>query len=213
MRTTNHAVALALLASVASFALGCSGTVRSDKEQARASTEALVARPGARLILTQSVIQRLQARAAAGEAAWTALKARCDGYATGTMYAPNGPAYPDYPNVGQGYQGEDYVPVIRALGLCYSTVSGVDATAQARYGAAGASLLQAMSTPVSAGGEAPSTDSGYGIRNYAVGMAFGFDWLYPALSASVKSSVVSSLDTWIDWYDQNGFINNDPIGN
>jgi hypothetical protein len=213
MRIVNHSAALALLASIASFALGCSGTVSADKEQARVSTEALVARPAARLILTPSVVQRLQARAAAGDAAWTALKARCDGYATGTMYAPNGAAYPDYPNVGQGYQGEDYVPVIRALGLCYRTVSGVDATAEARYGTAGASLLQAMSTPVSAGGEAPSTDSGYGIRNYGVGMAFGFDWLYPALSASVKSSVVSSLDTWIDWYDHSGFINNDPIGN
>ena len=52
------------------------------------------------------------------------------------MNAPNGSAYPDYPDVGSGYQGEDYVPAIRALGLCYQTVSGVDAAAQARYGAA-----------------------------------------------------------------------------
>jgi len=44
-------------------------------------------------------------------------------------------------------------------------------------------------------------------------MAFGFDWLYPALSASTKTRVVASIDTWIDWYDQSGFINNDPIGN
>ena len=70
-----------------------------------------------------------------------------------------------------------------------------------------------MSTPVSSGGQSPSTDSGYGIRNYGVGMAFGYDWLYPALSASLKSRVVSSINTWIDWYDQSGFINNDPIGN
>ncbi|HTA90672.1 MAG TPA: hypothetical protein VK745_13875, partial [Polyangiaceae bacterium] len=175
------------------------------------SADALVARPSARLILTDSLVQRLQARAASGEAAWTALKANCDGYTTGTMYPPNGTAYPDFPSVGQGYQGEDYVPAIRALGLCYRTAT--DAATQAGYGAAGARLLEAMSTPVSSGGEAPSTDSGYGIRNYVVGMAFGYDWLYPALPATTKSDVISSINAWIDWYDQSGFINNDPIGN
>ena len=208
-----------LLAGVSGLALGCSGSAPSTANDVSAedstatSAEALVSRPSARLILTDSVVQRLKARAAAGEASWTALKQRCDGYATGTMYAPNGSAYPDFPSVGQGYQGEDYVPAIRALGLCYRTVSGVNATAQASYGAAGARLLEAMSTPVSAGGQSPTTDSGYGIRNYVVGMAFGYDWLYPALSASTKSRVISSINTWLDWYDQSGFINNDPIGN
>src|SRR5678815_5729267 len=110
------------------------------------------------------------------------------------MYAPNGNAYPDFPNVGQGYQGEDYVPVVRALGLCYRTT--IDASAQARYGAAGAGLLDAMSTPVGSGGQTPSTDSGYGIRNYVVGMALGYDWLYPALSTSTKSRVVNSMNAW-----------------
>jgi hypothetical protein len=127
------------------------------------------------------------------------------------MNPPNGTAYPDYPNVGQGYQGEEYLPVIRALGLCYRT--STDSAAKARYGDAGARLLEAMSTPESSGGQKPSTDSGYGIRNYVVGMAFGYDWLHPALSDSTKSRVVSTMNAWIDWYDQSGFINNDPIGN
>src|SRR5206468_6385431 len=130
-------------------------------------------------------------------------------YTTGTVSPPNGDAYPNYPNIGAGYQGEEYVPVVRTLGLCYRATS--DAAAQARYGAAGGRVLDAMSTPVGSGGQAPSTDSGYGIRNYVVGMAFGYDWLYPALSGSTKSRVVSSMNTWIDWYDQSGFINNDPI--
>jgi hypothetical protein len=163
--------------------------------------------------LSDSAIQRLKARAAAGEPAWVALQQHCDGYATGTMGPPSASAYPDFPNVGPGYQGEDYVPVIRALGLCYQTVRGVDTAAEARYGAAGARLLEAMSTPVSAGGQSPATDSGYGIRNFVVGMAFGYDWLYPALSAATKSGVVSSMNAWIDWYDKSGFINDDPIGN
>jgi hypothetical protein len=161
--------------------------------------------------LSDATLSRLKARASTGDAAWTALKGKCDGYVNGTMYAPNGSSYPDFPDVGQGYQGEDYVPAIRALGLCYRTTS--DSDAQSRYGAAGARLLDAMSTPPGAGGESPSTDSGYGIRNYVVGMAFGFDWLYPALPASTKSNVITSINTWIDWYDESGFINNDPIGN
>jgi hypothetical protein len=127
------------------------------------------------------------------------------------MNPPSGASYPDYPNVGQGYQGEEYLPVIRALGLCYRTAT--DSAAQARYGDAGARLLEAMSTPVGSGGQEPSTDSGYGIRNYVVGIAFGYDWLHPALSDSSKSRVVNSMNAWIDWYDQSGFIHDDPIGN
>jgi len=193
--------------------VGCSGAPTEEGESvvAESNSQELVTRPQARLILTDATLSRLKARASAGDATWTALKAKCDGYATGTMYAPNANAYPDFPNVGQGYQGEEYPPAIRALGLCYRATS--DADAQARYGAAGARLLDAMSTPESAGGQKPSTDSGYGIRNYVVGMAFGFDWLYPALSASTKSRVVTSINAWLDWYDQSGFIKNDPIGN
>lgn len=196
-----------------SVSVGCSAVSDPDPQDSITgeSTQALVTRPGARLILSDATLSRLKARASAGDAAWTALKQKCDGYATGTMYAPNGDAYPDFPNVGQGYQGEEYVPAIRALGLCYRTTS--DTVAQARYGAAGAKLLDAMSTPQSAGGQSPATDSGYGIRNYVVGMAFGFDWLYPALSSTTKSRVVTSINSWIDWYDQSGFIKDDPIGN
>jgi hypothetical protein len=200
------------LAVLSSFVLGCSGTTRNPiEESVGTAKDSLVARPSARLILSESAVGRLRERAAAGDAAWNALKARCDGYATGTMNAPNGNAYPDFPNVGQGYQGEEYPPVVRALGLCYRTTT--DAAAQARYGDAGARLLAAMSTPVDSGGQNPSTDSGYGIRNYVVGMALGYDWLYPALSDSLKSRLVTSMNTWIDWYDQSGFIHDDPIGN
>src|SRR4051812_20457783 len=213
MQRKFHPQTWTLLAACSSLSLACgTATGSSDPaEQLKSTTEMLVARPGVRLVLSGTLLARLKARATAGDASWTELKQKCDGYANGTMYAPNGAAYPDFPNVGQGYQGEDYVPAIRALGLCYRTTS--DAAAQARYGAAGGRLLDAMSTPVSASGESPATDAGYGIRNYVVGMAFGFDWLYPALSAATKTSVVASIDAWIDWYDQSGFINNDPISN
>ena len=193
-------------------ALGCSGS-GEDSVETRTGTESLVTRPAARLILSDALLQRLKQRALAGDSSWAELEQRCDEYASGTMHPPGGEAYPDHPHVGQGYQGEEYLPAIRSLGLCYRTVAGVDAAAEARYADAGSRLLEAMSTPVGSGGQSPSTDSGYGIRNYGVGMALGYDWLYPALSSALKTRVHSALNAWIDWYDQSGFIKDDPIGN
>ncbi|WP_394846669.1 hypothetical protein LZC95_04280 [Pendulispora brunnea] len=130
---------------------------------------------------------------------------------TATMNPPSGTAYPSGNAVGQGYQGEEYLPPIMSLGLCYRVTN--DTAAQQNYGAAGSRLLEAMSTPAGSGGQQPSTDSGYGIRNYGVGMAFGYDWLYPALSSSTRQRVIDSLNTWIDWYDASGFSRDQPIGN
>ena len=184
-----------------------------DSRGACASAQADTSSVGIRLYLTDSVLQRLQQRAAASDASWVALKAHCDALATGTFNVPSGDAYPNLPNVGQGYQGDGYMPEVMALGLCYRVVHGTDAAAEASYGAAGGRLLDAISTPEGSGGEAPSTDSGYGIRNYGVAMATGYDWLRPALSATTKQNVVSALNVWIDWYDANGFSNAEPLGN
>jgi hypothetical protein len=166
-----------------------------------------------RLYLTVPVLQRLQARAAAGDSGWTALKTRCDGLATGSANIPSGDAYPNFPAVGQGYEGDGYIPEVMNLGLCYRVVAATDPTTAAGYAAAGAAILDAMATPVGSGGQDPSTDDGYGIRNFGVGMATGYDWLYPGLSASTKSNVQRALEAWIDWYDASGFSNHDPIGN
>jgi hypothetical protein len=167
----------------------------------------------ARLYLTSTVLQRLQQRAAAADPAWTALKTHCDGLATGTFNTPTQPAYPDFPNVGQGYEGDGYLPEVMNLGLCYRVESGVDDTSAALHGAAGARLLEAMATPVGSGGQDPSTDDGYGIRNYGVAMATGFDWLYPALSPANVADVVTSLNAWVSWFDAHGFANGEPVGN
>src|ERR1019366_405123 len=73
----------------------------------------------ARLYLTAAVLQRLQQRAAAQDPAWVALKAHCDGLAGGTFNTPSQPAYPNFPDVGQGYEGDGYLPEVMNLGLCY----------------------------------------------------------------------------------------------
>jgi hypothetical protein len=73
---------------------------------------------GIRLYLTDAVLGLLQKRAAANDAAWTALRTHCDALAGGTFNPPTGNAYPNFPDVGQGYQGDGYLPEIMSLGLC-----------------------------------------------------------------------------------------------
>jgi hypothetical protein len=166
-----------------------------------------------RLYLTDAVVAALQLRAAASDPAWVALRAHCDGLTGGTFNPPTGNAYPGFPDVGQGYEGDGYLPEIMNLGLCYRVIQGSDAQTAASYGAAGGRLLMAMATPVASGGQPPSTDDGYGIRNYGVGLATGYDWLKPALTAPQKQAVISTLNAWVDWFDGNGFSKSEPIGN
>ena len=203
-----HVVSLSLLALVGFSA--CGGT-KASETIAHAQQANIGHAP--RLLLTTNVLTRLQARAAAGDPAWTALMAHCDGLVTGTANVPTANAYPNFPNVGQGYQGDGYLPEILDLGLCYQVIAPTDGATATAYGVAGDRILLAMSTPPSSGGQAPSTDSGYGIRNYGVGMAFGFDWLYPGLQASTRAGIIASLNAWVGWYDASGFSRGAPVGN
>ncbi|HXX69850.1 MAG TPA: hypothetical protein VEK07_21900 [Polyangiaceae bacterium] len=203
---------LGLLAVTASVAVACGNSSESLSNE-RVSSVRTALTSGARIWLAAPLIARLQQRAAASDPAWTALAAECDSDASGTINDPSGEAYPDPPDIGQGYEGSSYLPEAYALGLCYRTAAGVDDVSAARWAQAGARLLSAMATPVSSGGEPPSTNSGYGIRNYGVGMAVGYDWLSPALDATTAAAVQASLEAWISWYDASGFINDEPIGN
>ena len=200
------------LGLIAVGAAAC-GSSSSPATPRTCSTQLADTTTGIRLYLTDSVLGLLQKRAVANDAAWTALRTHCDALTGGAFNPPTGNAYPNFPNVGQGYQGDGYLPEIMSLGLCYRVVHGIDAQAEGRYGTAGGQLLMAMATPAGSGGQPPSTDSGYGIRNYGVGMATGYDWLRPMLSAAQKQSVITTLDAWIDWYDSKGFSKSEPIGN
>ena len=179
----------------------------------RTSTSVSAVSAGPRIWLTDAVLSRLRQRAAASDPAWAALSAHCNSISGGTVEPPSGNAYPNLPNIGQGYQGDGYLPEVFALGLCYQTALGVDAASTTTWGQAGTRLLAAMATPVGSGGQPPQTDDGYGMRNYGVGMAVGYDWLRTALDAATRSAVASALEAWVTWYDANGFSKNEPIGN
>jgi hypothetical protein len=135
MRRAIHPIIVAFAAGISGATAGCSGASGPRDQEAESSRQDLVERPAARLVLTPAVLARLKERASAGDAAWAALKKRCDDYSTGTFNPPNGDAYPNYPNVGQGYQGEEYPPVARSLGrfrkkprLTFSSTSSLAGT-------------------------------------------------------------------------------------
>jgi hypothetical protein len=194
--------------AVIALVTGCGGRERTSTSRSSASLSV-----GPRIWLSSGVLAALRQRAASGDAAWSTLRGHCDALATGTVEPPSGNAYPDYPNIGQGYQGDGYLPEILSLGLCFQTATGTDDASASRWAQAGARVLGAMATPVGAGGQPPQTDDGYGIRNYGVGLALGYDWLRPALDDATRASVASALDTWIGWYDAKGFSKDEPIGN
>ena len=138
------------------MALAVVGCENGDKPQAACSEVASPLTASAKLFLTVPMIGKLQARAAAKDPAWIALKKQCDAHVAGQVYAPNGNAYPNGGSIGQGYQGDGYLEAIRTLGLCYRTTKGVDDAAAAKYAATGTKVLEVMSAPVGSGGAKPS---------------------------------------------------------
>ena len=124
---------------------------------------------------------------------WVALKSFCD---TKTM-----PTW--------DYQGQEYLHHLANFALCYRATMAVSgATAAAPYGAKALNVLKSAQL---LGFSSYSTDSGYGIRNYVPALAIGYDWLYDysGLDASTKSSIISRINAWLNWYAGSGYCNAD----
>ena len=160
--------------------------------------------PHPRLLLDSATLTTLRQRATSSNPQWVALKAKCDSYIGGTVEYPSGNAYPDLPNVGQGYQGSDYVTALLAEGMCYQVLKTSNASAAANYGAKAVDILLKMSASGSQG-QPPCTDSGYGIRFYCVGMGLGYDWVYDLLTPTQRTQVYTTANAWITaWEAPNG---------
>jgi hypothetical protein len=56
-------------------------------------------------------------------------------------------------------------------------------------------------------------DDGYGVRNYGVALALGYDWLAGALDAEKKQRILTAWLRWVEAFDQKGFGRNHPQGN
>lgn len=157
-----------------------------------------------RLLLDSDTLAALRGRATSSNPQWKALKATCDSYIGGIVEFPKGNAYPDLPNLGQGYQGSDYVPAMLAEGLCYQVLKSSNASAAAPYGAKAVDILLKMSV-AGAQGQAPCTDSGYGIRFYGVGFGLGYDWTHELLTPAQRTQVYTTANAWVSaWEQPNG---------
>lgn len=149
-------------------------------------TQAQITTPHPRLILDSATLTTLRARATANTAQWQTLKTFCDSLIGGTVNLPTGNPSPNKPNVGSGYQGEDYFPALLAEGLCYQVLKSSNPSAATPYGAKARAILLAMSTPSGSGGASPCNDVGFGIRFYGADMGIGYDWIYDLLTPSDK---------------------------
>jgi hypothetical protein len=166
-----------------------------------------------RIFLDTPTLERLRARARAGDPAWLAVRTRCDAYRASAVQWPDGDQYPPSGGIGSGYQGDGYLPALLDVALCYEVALGLDSAAAAGYARVGAAVLEHMSAPD--GPHAPATlrDSGYGVRYYAPSMSIGYDWLYPALSTSLRERVATAIERWVGDFERAGFERKFPQGN
>jgi hypothetical protein len=162
--------------------------------------------PHPRIWLDPGTLATLRTRASSGTAQWQALKHDCDTFMLGAIQYPDGIDYPDQ-GIGEGYQGSGYYEAVLDLGLCAQTAPSGRATYAARV----AAVLNHMSNPTHEPN--PLRDDGYGIRNYGVAMAVGYDWAYSALSSAVKQQVITALHSWIGAFESGGFERDFPQGN
>jgi len=165
----------------------------------------------ARIWLDGAALAALRQKAQAGAAQWVTLRNACNSYLPGTVQYPDGNDYPDLPNLGEGYQGSGYFDPLLNTALCYQIGLGIGDPNTAQWGAKGADILEKMSNPAHV--PAYSRDDGYGIRFFGVGMALGYDWLYGALSSSLKSQLYGQLNNWLSFFDASGFGHGHPHGN
>jgi hypothetical protein len=185
-------IAIACLAGSAALAIAASASA---------------AAPHPRIFLDSGTLTRLHARAHAGTSDWVALHNRCDEFLGGTVEWPDGNAYPDSGSIGAGYQGDGYLGPLLDVALCY------EVTGRPAYAAKGIDVLTKMSAPSGAHAVDPLTDSGYGSRNYGVGLAIGYDWLHDKLTATDRSRIRAALVRWLSAYEDGGFEHDFPQGN
>jgi hypothetical protein len=166
-----------------------------------------------RILLTPANRAAIVARAKAGSASYRALEMYCDARVGGQVEWHDGDDTPALPNIGEGYQGEDYFQAIVSLSLCYQIAKDVAPARASGYGETAREVLRKMSETEGVHAPNPLTDSGYVIRFYGVGMALGFDWLYDLLEPSDKARVVTALDRFVTAYEKEGFGREHPQGN
>lgn len=167
-----------------------------------------------RILLDGQLLPTLREKAKNNDTSWTTLKTQCDGYIDDVVEYPDGKDYGGANNIGEGYQGDGYTEPLMSLGICYQTIKNSNGVLAEKYADKGIEILMKMSAPKDGSHyQDPLRDSGYGIRNFGVGMALGYDWLYDKMNSTEKTRVYTSLNHWITQFEQKGFGFEHPQGN
>ncbi len=139
-----------------------------------------------RIFLTSSVLSSLQAKVAANDSDWLALKARADVIVARTVAAYDRTATPEG-YIYYSYEGIPWLEAAQVLGLAYK------ATGQTNYRD---KLLQ-LGAAIAAAGNAPIiVDVGFPTRSVAVAAALIYDWCYDSLGTTLKNNLITAMNGW-----------------
>lgn len=158
-----------------------------------------------RIWLDDTVKTRLEGYRDSNTTEYADLKSWCDTW----LYSNQG-SY-----LGAGYQGTEWYRAALNYALLYQT------TGLSTYGNEGVVYLQAMLNDLNTVGDGQGgdtviqVDSGWTARTFGAGVGVSRDWLdgSPDLTTSIINLCGSRLNTWITWYNLNGFSNDNPYDN
>lgn len=223
LRKTTVSIALALAVAIAlaiapacvgstSSGPGSPGTPGTPSDPNNPDVPVVVAGTHPSFLLDPTTLAGLVARAQAGDAGWTRLKALCDQYLPGSVRAPDGTGGSATPLIptGNNYQGDDYSRYAQVYGLCYQVAKGLgQASLAAQYGAKLVAIGAAISDPAKqhesgtfAGGSFQTQDNGYAIRNYPMAALYTLDWGFDLLTAEQRGRLVNEIASFIDTWDR-----------
>lgn len=170
-----------------------------------------------RLILDAPTLARMRLERTNNTPLWATLDNLCNILKDGETYLPDGQAYPSgngiTPDVGQGYQGDEYIKALLNLAIGYQVLREDDPVTAEAYGRRGVDILMAMAEPYPGHGQNPLADDGYGIRNYGVGMGLGYDWLFDLLTTEQKAQICTTANNWVSKFETGSFEFNHPLTN
>lgn len=161
-----------------------------------------------RLLLTAAEKSRLMAKVTANDASWQALKARADTLATYSIHPYKFATRADAPlgTIYYTYQGEGWSEAAMPLAFAYQM------TGDTKYSNKLIQLAQEMIRAQSDPDNAPpnalppiAVDSYYASRSVAAVVAFIYDFCYDQLSSSLRSQLVTLMNSYYDDVSVNGY--------
>jgi hypothetical protein len=159
---------------------------------AGAASGPIAVRPHPRLFLSPAILQRVKAKAAANDPDWVGVRRDADRLAGQRVARYDRNAAPS-DAIADNYQGMGWLDAITSLGLAYNV------TGDEKYARKVVEILREANATAAAGNLDPiEADSGYPTRAAALGVALGFDWVYPRLTAADRAATVATLNKWFD---------------